>query len=103
MCRSFRSLSRRPRQLGKALSILAAAERAEAELHADVDAWGAPGECHKLVARGAARRRRLARRQAEAVAGMPLRALLAEARRRTSPAAVDRAMVRASASRHPWF
>lgn len=103
MCRSFRSLSRRPRQLGKALSILAAADRAEAELHADVDAFGAPGECHALVARGEARRRRQARRHAEAVAGLPLRALMAEARRRTSSKAVESALDRASAPRHPWF
>jgi hypothetical protein len=70
------------RNLGKAVGILARAEAAEHDYHADVDAWGAPGECHAVVAKGAARRLRRARKHAEAVAGMPLRAIARHALRR---------------------
>ena len=56
-------------QIGKAISILLAAEHHECMLHDDVDAWGAPSECHGLVARGEAQRLRAARRHAVAVSG----------------------------------
>lgn len=63
------------RNLGHALTILARAEAAEHFMHADVAIMGAPGECHALVARGEARRRRIARKHAEAVACAPLRVI----------------------------
>lgn len=69
-------------QLGKALSILAQQEAAESFFHADVNAWGAPSECHALVSKGEADRVRQARRHAEAVAKMPLRVILKKAFKR---------------------
>lgn len=57
-------------QLGKAISILVSAERIERDMHDDVDAWGAPSECHDLVARGEEKRRRHARRRALHAAGV---------------------------------
>lgn len=96
----YRSL---PRQYGKALGILWRADRFESEMHADVSAWGAPSECHDSVSSGEARRRREARRHAEAVAGVPLRVLLARAARLVPPAALRRAEARVSEPRHPWF
>lgn len=68
--------------LGKAITILARAEAFEVALHCDVDAWNAPSECHSLVAKGEAKRRRLARRHAEAITRRPLRTIEKEARRR---------------------
>jgi len=56
-------------QIGKAISILIAAQNRLNELHEDVDAFGAPGECHDLVARGEAGALRQARRHAIAVSG----------------------------------
>lgn len=70
------------RNLGKALTILAKAEAVEMDYHADVDAWGAPSECHGLVSRGEAQRARLARKHAEAVARRPLRIINREAKKR---------------------
>jgi hypothetical protein len=68
--------------LGKALSIIAKAQVLEAIMHEDVDAFGAPSECHGLVDHGCAKRFRLARRRAEALAGAPLRIIELQARRR---------------------
>lgn len=68
--------------LGAALMVLARAEASEIFMHADVDAFGAPGECHGLVARGEAERQRLARRQAEAIARRPLRIIRQQAKQR---------------------
>lgn len=70
------------RNLGAALSILVRASAAEEFAHYDVDAFGAPSECHDLVARGEAQRLRRARKHAEAVARRPLRVILREASRR---------------------
>lgn len=64
------------RNLGKALTILARCQAAEDALHADVDAFGAPGECHALVSKGQARRWRRARKHAKAVSGLPYRVLM---------------------------
>lgn len=72
------------RNLGKALTILARAEAAELDAHADVDAFNAPSECHDLVSRHEARRMRRARKHAEAVAQRPARCIMREARRRGS-------------------
>lgn len=70
------------RNLGKALSIVAKAEVDEMIMHADVDAWYAPSECHGLVSKGEAKRMRRARKHAEAVAKAPYRVILAEAKKR---------------------
>jgi hypothetical protein len=68
--------------LGHALSILASAEAAEHFMHADVEAFHAPSECHGLVSRGEAERARQARKHAEATARRPLRLIVREAQRR---------------------
>lgn len=70
------------RNLGAVLSVLARAEAAEHFVHADICAFGAPGECHALAQRGEAGRLRLARKQAEALARAPMRAIRAQAIRR---------------------
>lgn len=70
------------RNLGRALTILVQQEVAEIELHDDVDAWHAPSECHRDVARYEAQRAREARKHAEAVARRPLRTILREAKAR---------------------
>lgn len=70
------------RNLGKVLTILATADVREAVLHADVDAFGAPRECHALVSRGQDRRMRQARKHAEAIARAPLHVIMRQARRR---------------------
>jgi hypothetical protein len=77
--------------LSRALTILARAEAAEIDLHADVDAWGAPSECHALVGRHQARRDRIARKHAEAEAQRPLRVIRRETQRRAgfTPSSVD--------------
>jgi hypothetical protein len=58
------------RRLGKAIGIIARNEADENFMHADVDAFHAPSECHELVARGETKRRRLARRHAKSVSGL---------------------------------
>lgn len=68
--------------LGAALTVLARAEAAEIAAHIDVDAYGAPGECHDLVSRGEHVRERIARKHAEAIARAPLRVIRREALRR---------------------
>ena len=68
--------------LSAALTILARAEASEHFMHADVDAFGAPGECHALVARGEKQRQRQARKQAEAIAQRPFRIIRKDAKRR---------------------
>lgn len=70
------------RNLGKVLTIIARAEAEEMDRHADVDAFNAPSECHALVSRGEARRERLARKHAEAVAERPWRIIKREAEQR---------------------
>ena len=70
------------RQLGKALGILLKQIEHEAMLHDDVAAWGAPSECHDLVARGQERRHRDAMRHACHVAGVRNGRLLRRAMRR---------------------
>jgi hypothetical protein len=63
-------------QLGKALTILAVQRAKEDAIHLDVDAMGAPGECHDAVSRNSAKRRRQARKHAESVARLPWRLLV---------------------------
>jgi hypothetical protein len=77
--------------LGRALTILIAAERVELELHEDVARWHATSECHGDVSRGEAHRKRLARRRAEAAAGCSARVIWAQTRKRISEAAQRRA------------
>jgi hypothetical protein len=85
----------RGHDIGRAISILIRQEAAEIAMHADVDAFYAPSECHALVARGAVGRRRQAQRHAAAVAGLPRREVWREFSRRTSPKAARRAYERA--------
>lgn len=73
------------RNLGQVLTIIARAEACEHFMHADVDAWGAPSECHGLVSRGETRRQRQARRHAEAVARAPWRVIQRQAAKRGMP------------------
>ena len=68
--------------LGRALTVIARAEAAEVAAHEDVDAMHAPGECHALVARNEAKRLRVARKHAEAIARAPMRVIEAQARQR---------------------
>lgn len=70
------------RNLGAALTVLVRAQASEIFMHHDVDAFGAPSECHDLVSRGAADRQRLARRHAESVARAPMRVILRQAQQR---------------------
>ena len=55
-------------QLGKAMGILVRQHLNECEMHEDVSAFHAPGECHALGSRGEEQRNRAARRHACAVA-----------------------------------
>jgi len=61
--------------LGKALSIIAVQQATEYFRHADVDAFGAPSECHALVERGEKIRIRRARKHAESTARRPFRVI----------------------------
>jgi hypothetical protein len=70
------------RNLGKALGIMALQDVREDIMHDDISAWGAPSECHELVASGEDDRRRRARRHAEAVAQRPYRIIKREAKQR---------------------
>lgn len=69
------------RQLGRAFSIIAEQIAKEHVMHEDVSAFGAPSECHRLVARGEDRRAREARRHAKAVSGLSRGAFRHELRR----------------------
>ena len=70
------------RNLGKAIGILIRQQMHEIEMHEDVEAFNAPSECHGIVAKGAVKRARLARRRALHAAGLrSLRLLRREARR----------------------
>lgn len=73
------------RNLGTALTVIARQEARESDMHADVIAWGAPGECHALVSRGETQRARRARKLAEAIARRPFRIIAREAERRGCP------------------
>lgn len=68
--------------LGKAISILVAAEMREHAMHEDVDVMHAPSECHTLVSKGAGKRMRAARRRALRVAGLRSMRLLRKAARK---------------------
>lgn len=56
--------------MGHAVSIIARQFVLEQIMHIDVNAFGAPSECHGLVSRGESRRARLARRHAKSVSGL---------------------------------
>ena len=70
------------RNLGKALTIMAEHEASEEFKHADMSAFGAPSECHQDALRSEPRRRRQARKHAEAVARAPWRVIRREADKR---------------------
>lgn len=88
------------RNLGRVLSVLVMQEAGEHFAHADVDAWHAPSECHRDVARGAEKRARKARKQAEALARRPLRVIMKEARARGFNA--ERALSRVYSRNFPF-
>lgn len=85
------------RDIGKAAGIVRAFFEAEESFHADVAAWGAPGECHTLISSGECRRFRTVRRHVKAVTGLPWRVYVSEVKRRTSP----RCVARLGADREP--
>lgn len=60
----------RKQQLGRAITILAQQQADEEIAHMDVSAWGAPSECHGVVAKGADDRYRRAYRRARAISGL---------------------------------
>jgi hypothetical protein len=68
--------------LSRALTIIARAEAAEHFMHADVRAWGAPGECHQDVSRGEPYRMREMRKQVESEIRRPFRHVVKDAKRR---------------------
>jgi hypothetical protein len=74
--------------LGQVLGIVARHEASElfmhidADMHKDVDAWGAPSEAHDELSRGEERRWREVRKHAEALAQRPWRIIVREAQRR---------------------
>lgn len=73
------------RNLGRVATILARAEAREIDGHASISAFGAPGECHRDFSKGEARRMRVARRHAEALARRPYRTILKELMKRGYP------------------
>lgn len=96
---AFRPAGAPVRRLGRALSVLAAVDRLESEIGADLEAFGAPGECYPVALGGMPARRRLARRLAESVAGMSVPRLWREAERICGKAPLERAWRRASEPR----
>jgi len=64
---------KRVQNLGRAFTIIAEWHAKEQALHADVAAFGAPGECHAMVSRGESKREREARRLARSVSGLSRR------------------------------
>lgn len=59
--------------LGRAMTALVKAEVIESVMHEDVEAFGAPSECHSVVQRGIGGRMRKARRYAEGITGSKLK------------------------------
>lgn len=76
------------RQLGKALGIIAMHGVREEIMHADVDAFYAPSECHALIARGEEKRLREAKRHARAVSGLSRSAFNRELRKKSTQRAL---------------
>lgn len=81
--------------IGAALSKIIIADAYENAMHEAVANFCAPSECHGLVSRGAAQRKRRARRHAEAIARAPMRVIWREAERRIGSKALRRAMIEA--------
>jgi hypothetical protein len=92
---------RRPRQLGKALGILARAAVREDYVHADVEAFGGPGECHGAVSRGEGRRLRQAKRHAKAASGLS-RAAFNRELRAVPQRVLQQGYARAAARHYPF-
>lgn len=69
------------RHLGKAITILAMHNVRESITHADIAAYHAPGEWHRIVAKGEPRRYRAARRLAKSVSGLSRTAFNREMKR----------------------
>ena len=71
--------------LGAVLTALARAEADEHFMHADVDVYGAPSECHCDVSRGEVERKRMARRLAVSIAGRRMGEIKRQAKARGMP------------------
>ena len=69
------------RNLSRALSVIARHEAYEWLGHAEISAFGAPGECHHDFERGAAKRYRLVYRRVHALTGLSWRAFVRRVRR----------------------
>lgn len=67
--------------LGQILSLIIRHDCDEQFSHADVEAFGAPGECHDLVRKNEHKRWRHTRRRVVALAGRPWRVVLKELRK----------------------
>ncbi|QIG66743.1 hypothetical protein EVB27_073 [Rhizobium phage RHph_TM16] len=91
------------RQVGKALGILATFEAKEIVMHADIAAFGAPGECHGLVSKGEAKRAREARRHAKAVSGLSRRGFNQELRKWKNTCFIQRAVSRIADRLNPYY
>lgn len=86
--------------LGKALSIIVRANVDEDIMHSDVDAFGAPSECHGSVSKGESRRLRQARRHAKAASGLTARQFSIAIRRVYSDKRNDRPFERLFMTMH---
>lgn len=69
------------KNISAALTVIARQTVNEFIAHADVDAFGAPGECHDLVARGEAKRSRLVRRRVHGLTQLPWRVFVRRLKR----------------------
>jgi hypothetical protein len=72
------------RNLGKITGLVINHLRVETEMHADVEAWGAPGECHGAVNQTIDRARRALFQDIERATGYTTRQLDDELNRRVS-------------------
>ena len=70
--------------LSRAVSLIVQYHRRESDMHADIRAWGAPGECHEDLSRGEASRFRDVRKHIEGVTGFKYKMVRAEILRRVS-------------------
>jgi hypothetical protein len=94
-------MTQRPRKLGKAIGIVAAAEVVEQCMHEDLSAFYAPSECHRDVRKGEVRRQRSAWRHAKSVSGLT-RWQFRQAMKRLPRRQFERAVASVYDRMHPW-
>ena len=82
----------KPRQLGRALTIVAAEYARRMFIDSDLAAFHAPSECYKDAHKGDLRRERIARRKAKSISGLNRRQfrLILKANDRTICRAAER-------------